>query len=192
VEQHRTERRPADRRPTPDDVALRLVTPRTADELASMGRRVDADDATRCEVRGDLPAEIVAGTASPVQLHVVNRSARPLGTVLPRPVKFGARWFPLAGGAREDRQAGDDGGVIANALVPLPRVVPPGYRTPVDVVLEAPSEPGRYLLRVALHQPKLGWFGVRTQAEVTVVAAPGDPVPAPAPAPGEVSTPSPV
>ena len=192
VEQHRTERRPADRRPTPDDVALRLVTPRTADELASMGRRVDADDATRCEVRGDLPAEIVAGTASPVQLHVVNRSARPLGTVLPRPVKIGARWFPLAGGAREDRQVGDDGGVIANALVPLPRVVPPGFRTPVDVILEAPSEPGHYLLRVALHQPKLGWFGVRTQAEVTVVAAPGDPVPAPAPAPGEVSTPSPV
>jgi hypothetical protein len=143
-------------------------------------------------VRGDLPAEIVAGTASAVRLHVVNRSARPLGTVLPRPVKIGARWFPLAGGTPDDRQTGDDGRVIANPPLPLPRVVPPGYRTPVDVVIEAPPEPGRYLLRVALHQPKLGWFGVRTQAEVTVVAGPGGPAPAPAPAPADASAPLPV
>ncbi|MGH9112205.1 MAG: DUF4915 domain-containing protein [Acidimicrobiales bacterium] len=172
VEQHRNQQRPADRRPTPDDVAVCLVTPRTADELASMGRRLDADDAdgaARCGVRGELPAEIVAGTASSVRLDVVNRTSRPLGTVLPRPVKIGARWFPLdpAGG---DRQVV----TLTNPLLPLPRVVPPGYRTPVDVVVEAPPGPGRYLLRVALHQPKLGWFGVRAQAEVTVVAGPGD------------------
>jgi hypothetical protein len=191
VEQHRTEHRPADRRPTLDDVALRLVTRRVADELASMGGRVDADDATRCEVRGNLPAAIVAGTASSVRLHVVNRSARPLATVLPRPVRIGARWFPLAG-TPDDRQTVENGPVIANPPLPLPRVVPPGYRTPVDVVVEAPSEPGRYLLRVALHQPKLGWFGVRTQAEVTVVDGPGEPEPAPAPAPAEASAPLPV
>lgn len=192
VEQHRTERRPADRRPTPDDVALRLVTPRTAGQLASMGRGFAADDASRCGVRGELPAEIVAGTASSVRLEVVNRSARPLGTVLPRPVRIGARWFPYAGATPDDRQAGGDGRAITNPPLPLPRVVPPGYRTPVDVVIEAPSEPGRYLLRVALHQPKLGWFGVRTQADVTVVAGPGEPAPAPEPAPGDVSTPLPV
>lgn len=190
VEQHRNERRPTDRRPTPDDVAVHLVTPRTADELASMGRRVGAEDAARCGVRGELPAEIVAGTASSVRLDVVNRSARPLGSVLPRPVKIGARWFPVVARTPEGEPAGDDGRAIANPLLPLPRVVPAGYRTPVDVVLEAPPEPGRYLLRVALHQPKLGWFGVRTQAEVTVVAGPGEP--APPPTPGEVSTPSPV
>ena len=54
------------------------------------------------------------------------------------------------------------------------------------------AEPGRYLVRVALHQPKFGWFGVRTQAEVTVVAGPGEPASSPARAPSEVSTPLPV
>ncbi len=191
VEQHRNERRPSDRRPTPDDVAVHLVTARTADELASMGRRVEADDAARCGVRGELPAEIVAGTASSVRLDVVNRSGRPLGSVLPRPVKIGARWFQVAATTPEDEPTGDDGRAIANPLLPLPRVVPPGYRTPVDVVLEAPPAPGRYLLRVALHQPKLGWFGVRTQAGVTVVAGPGnEPVSPPPQAHGLVSAPS--
>jgi hypothetical protein len=36
-----------------------------------------------------------------------------------------------------------------------------------------PGEPGLYEVWVALHQPRLGWFGARIQAEVTVVAPAG-------------------
>ena len=57
-------------------------------------------------------------------------------------------------------------------MTPLPRVVPPGARTEADVLVEAPAEPGRYEVRVALRQPGAGWFGARVQAEVEVKPSP--------------------
>jgi len=78
---------------------------------------------------------------------------------VPRPVKVGARWIPAGGGD-----------AIANPLVPLPRVLPDMASTRVEVPLEVPDQPGPYVVRVALRQPGRGWFGVRIQAEVEVVA----------------------
>jgi hypothetical protein len=178
VDQHRAATRPADRRPTPDDVAVRMVTPRTAAELAALGEPLAADRATRCEVRGDLPATAVAGTVSSVAVEVVNRSAGPLASVLPRPVKVGARWLPLPpGGDGTDGDGADRPGMVANPPVPLPRPLPRGMRTSVEVPLEVPAQPGRYELRVALRQPKLGWFGRRAQAVVEVTASAAASVP---------------
>jgi Domain of unknown function (DUF4915) len=177
VDQHRAATRPADRRPTPDDVTVRMVTPRAAAALAALGEPLAADRAIRCEVRADLPATAVAGAVSSVAVEVVNRSAGPLASVLPRPVKVGARWFPLPpGGSSGNSGNGEEGdgaarpGVVANPPVPLPRPLPPGMRTSVEVPLEVPAEPGRYELRVALRQPRLGWFGRRAQAVVEVTA----------------------
>jgi hypothetical protein len=172
VEQHRTGARPPERRPAPDDAAVRLVTPRAASELAAAGRALDPGRAALCGVRGTLPAEMAAGAVAAAAVEVVNRSGGPLATVPPRPIKLGARWRrPPAEG---DDTGGDDGDDsdddIANPLVPLPRVLPSGTRTTADVPLEAPGEPGRYEVRVALRQPGLGWFGARLQAEVRVVA----------------------
>jgi Domain of unknown function (DUF4915) len=165
VEQHRTGTRPPERRPAPDDAAVRLVTPRAAADLAAAGRALDPGRASRCGVRGTLPAEMAAGAVASATVEVVNRSDGPLATVPPRPIKLGARWRPLpAEGENED----DD---IANPLVPLPRVLPAGTRTTADVPLEAPDEPGRYEVRIALRQPGLGWFGARLQAEVEVLEA---------------------
>ena len=174
VEQHRSGSRPPERRPTPDDAAVRLVTPRAAADLAAAGLALDPGRAARCGVRGRLPAELAAGEVAAATVEVVNRSGGPLATVPPRPIKLGARWRRLPtegeGDGDGDPEGEDEGeGEVANPLVPLPRVLPPGTRTTADVPLEAPAEPGRYEVRVALRQPGLGWFGARLQAEVRVV-----------------------
>src|ERR671918_657985 len=164
VEQQRSARRPAERRPAPPGVAVRLVAPRTAASLAAMGRSIYPDDARRCGVRGTVPAEMVAGTVQPITVEGVNRPSRPIGSVLPRPVKVAARWFPIA--------AGERGTPIPNPRMPLPRVVAAGADLPVDLPLEAPRQPGLYEVWVALHQPRLGWFGGRIQSEGTGIEAP--------------------
>jgi hypothetical protein len=161
VEQHRSPERPPDRRPAPPEAGVRLVTERTAATLATAGTPLDAGTARGLAVRGTLPAQAVAGEVTCVTVEVVNRTDVPLASVLPRPVKVGARWR---------RTTGDDRAAVANPLVPLPRVLPPAMRTPLDVPLEVPSEPGTYEVRVALRQPGLGWLGVRLQSEVVVVA----------------------
>ncbi len=167
VEQHRTADRPPERRPTPDDAAVRLVTPRAAAELAAAGRRLDPEVARRSGVRGTLPGTVVAGSVTALTVQVVNQTGGPLATVPPRPIKVGARWRRLDPG---DGDAPDDPGTT-NPLVPLPRVLPTGTRTAVDVPLEAPGEPGGYEVRIALRQPGLGWFGVRVQGRVEVISA---------------------
>jgi hypothetical protein len=162
VEQYRSARRPAERRPTPSEVAVRLVSPPIAASAAAMGRALESDDARRCGVRGSIPPEMAAGTVHTVALRVVNRSSRPIASLLPRPIKVAARWFRVTEGQR--------GKPRPNPRIPLPRVVPSAGHAPIDVPLEVPAEPGLYEVWVALHQPRLGWFGARVQAEVTVVA----------------------
>ncbi len=164
VEQHRSPERPPDRRPAPRDAGVRLVTARTAAALAAVGRPLDAARARACAVRGTLPREAVAGEVTSVTVEVVNRTDSPLASVLPRPLKVGARWLPTTG---------DDPDTVTNPLVPLPRVLPPGMRMPVEVPLEVPVEPGTYEVRVALRQSGLGWLGVRLQGEVVVAAGDG-------------------
>jgi Domain of unknown function (DUF4915) len=162
VEQFRSARRQPERRPAPADAAVRLVPYRIAGATAAMGSGLGPDDARRCGVRGTVPSEMAAGTVRTVPLRVVNRSSRPIASVLPRPIKVAARWFPVTDGRRGEPHA--------NPRVPLPRIVPAGGHVSVDVPLQTPGEPGLYEVWVALHQPRLGWFGARIQAEVTVIA----------------------
>ena len=181
VEQHRSGGRPHDLHPAPGHVSVRLVTPAVAGRLARMGRPLDPDEARRCEVRAQLGGRVPVGDVRTVRVEVANRSSGPLGSVLPRPVKLGARWFPLDPPAGEPaftvpvgraEPAGEAGSAeaeaVANPLVPLPRVLQPGQRAMVEVPLEVPDVPGAYRLRVALRQPGLGWFGVRAEAVVEV------------------------
>ncbi|MDD9368846.1 MAG: DUF4915 domain-containing protein [Acidimicrobiales bacterium] len=168
VEQHRSSDRTDDRHSTPADVAVQLVTPRTAARLAAMGEPIAPEEANRCGVRGTLPAVVTAGEITTWSVEVLNRSDDPLGTVPPRPVKVGARWFHLADG-RDEPEPDDE--PVANPLGPITHVLPPQMRTEVEVPIEVPDEPGRYEVRIALRQPGLGWFGVRIQSEVTVKAS---------------------
>jgi hypothetical protein len=168
VDQHRAPERPPDRRPAPADAGVRLVTSRTAAALASVGRPLDGAQAARCGVQGMLPATAAAGEVTTWTVELVNRSDGPLATVPPSPVKVGARWFRVAGGAPAPGDAEPE--PIANPLVPIARVVPPRMRTTVRVPIEVPAEEGTYRVRIALRQPGLGWFGVRVDGEVAVKA----------------------
>jgi hypothetical protein len=174
VEQHRSAGRGPEARPTGDGANVRLVAPRAAADLAAAGLPLPAEQARLVGVRGQLPSEAIAAAVEPLEVEVTNRSTGPLVSALPRPIKVGARWLPLGDHELGDGLGEDLGDAIANPVVPLPRLLPAGYRTRMDVPLEVPAQPGRYQLRVALHQAKVGWFGVRAQAEVTVVAGPGD------------------
>jgi hypothetical protein len=175
VDQHRAAARPGDRLPAPADAAVHLVTPRAAAALAAAGERLDDDQARRCGLRGTLPATATAGEVTSWTVELVNRSDLALATVPPRPVKVGARWFRVAdvadgpdGHATEVAHASEAAEPVANPMVPIARVVPPRMRTTLQVPIEVPDEPGRYQVRIALRQPGLGWFGVRTEGEVVV------------------------
>jgi hypothetical protein len=175
VDQHRAAARPGDRLPAPADGAVHLVTPRAAAALAAAGERLDDDQARRCGLRGTLPATATAGEVTSWTVELVNGSDLALATVPPRPVKVGARWFRVAAGpdgpdghATEVAEASEAAGPVVNPMVPIARVVPPRMRTTLQVPIEVPDEPGRYQVRIALRQPGLGWFGVRTEGEVVV------------------------
>lgn len=169
VEQHRAASRAPGRRPTPPGATVRWVTLREARRLARMGIPLDAAEADRCGLRGSLPPAMVAGETATWRVEVVNGTSSPLCTVPPRPVRAGPRWYPLADAG--DTPADGAEPAAAGPLSPIPRIVPPGGRTELDVVVEAPAEPGRYQVRIGLRQPGTGWFGGRAEAEVTVKPA---------------------
>ncbi|HEX6417923.1 MAG TPA: hypothetical protein VFZ77_05490, partial [Acidimicrobiales bacterium] len=93
VEQHLGVGRTAGRRAAAAGATVRLATPRTAAALAAMGELLDADATARCGVRATLPPVVRAGEVTTWRVEVVNQTDGPLGTVAPRPVKVGARWF---------------------------------------------------------------------------------------------------
>jgi hypothetical protein len=169
VEQQRGTLREADQRPTPEAARVRLVPPRIARTLARSGEPLDQDDARALRIVGSLPDRVATGEVRAITVTVENRSAVAVATVVPKPIRIGARWLPLDGAPGED----DPKLVHKRAmglLAPLPRLLHPGDDAATEVVLEAPATPGRYQLRVALHQPGRGWFGRRLQHVVTVTA----------------------
>jgi hypothetical protein len=170
VEQHRGTLREAGQRPTPEGARVRLVPPRVARVLARAGQPLDRDDGRALRVVGRLPDRFTAGEVRTVGVVVENRSRVPVATVVPRTIRVGARWLPADGSA-------DEGHAHEQALrlmSALPRLLHPGERVETEVVLEVPEAPGRYQLRVALHQPGRGWFGRRLQHETTVDATGAD------------------
>jgi hypothetical protein len=169
VEQHRSSGRVVERRPTPPNVRVQLASPRVAAKLAEPGQVLDRATAARCRVTADLPVVVTAGEVQLLPVTVENRSRLAIATVVPKPIRIGARWLRLE--RRRDRNGAppdQPDQTIRNPLAPLPRLVHPGECIETEVVLVAPTQPGRYELRITLSQPGLGWFGRRAQAEVTV------------------------
>jgi hypothetical protein len=184
VDQHRADRRDPSTRAAPESAAVRLTTPRVAASLAAMGRELSTHEARRCGVRGPLVDRITAGIVGTARVVVSNGMERRLGSVPPRIVSVGARWWRLAGpeaGPATYRAAGWGGGDsvdgdLANPRVPLPRVVVPGGRLEMSVPMEAPDAPGTYVVRLGLFQRGTGWFGAPIETLVEVVD-PTDPDP---------------
>lgn len=169
VEQHRGDDRAVDHLSAPEEARVRLVTGHTAAKLAAAGELMESRRGARCTVRGTLPSEPMApGETQELVVRVVNASPLALATVPPFPIRVGARWIRI--------DDGDDGGRFRRgAMSALPRLLHPDEQVEVAVLLTAPDEPGRYEVRLALHQIGRGWFGRRTAGKVRVVAAePGD------------------
>lgn len=173
VDQARAPTLAPDQRPAPARARVALAPARVARPLAALGERLAPEAAGACGLRGRLPTRMTAGTAGVVAVDVVNASPFPLGSVTPKIVRLAARWADADAYADGDIRGGGPprfGGApaLVNPPVPLPRVVFPGDRVRVTVPLEAPDAPGTYVLRVALRQAGLGWFGVRLEATVAV------------------------
>ncbi|MGH9209774.1 MAG: DUF4915 domain-containing protein [Acidimicrobiales bacterium] len=173
VEQHRGGGRVAERQPAPGNVRVQLVGPRVAAKLTEPGQIVDRTTASRCRVYADLPAVAQAGEVRLLVVQVENRSKLALASVVPNPIRIGARWLPLDSGSSRNGASPD--AVVQNPLAPLPRLVHPGETVDVEVALTAPADPGRYELRVTLHQPGFGWFGRRAQTHLDVTPIPATP-----------------
>jgi len=170
VEQHRGTLREAAQRPTPEAARVRLVPPRIARTLARAGQPLDRHDARALRVTGSLPDRMAAAEVRTITVTVENRSTVAVATVVPKTIRVGARWVPLDASPDETDLKLIHKKALA-LLAPLPRLLHPGDDAATEVVLEAPATPGRYQVRVALHQPGRGWFGRRLQHEVTVADA---------------------
>lgn len=224
VEHHRGNVRVTERQPTPPEARVQLVSPRVEAKLAATGQTLDSTVARGCRVEAQLPADVTAGSVQMLPVVVENRSALAIATVVPEPIRLGARWVPLdepetdtetesaaeSGSARgngegrgndtdketvQDVQEGRGEGrggdpdridedrvgvrcqVLHNPMAPLPHLVHPGERAETEIVLAAPDRPGCYDVRVAFHQPGLGWFGRRSRAVVTVLSPDAETLP---------------
>jgi hypothetical protein len=181
VEQQRSTARGDARASTPREARLHLVGTRTAEALAAAGRPLEVREARRLGVHlADADADtdaatdttthelhaFAAGEMRSVRVTVENRSRLTLVTVPPHPIRVGSRWLPIDA---PDAEAAAPKPVTPRPMSALPQLVHPGAQVDVDVLLVAPDEPGRYEVRIALHQKGLGWFGrrARLEAEVT-------------------------
>jgi len=179
VEQHRGDGREVGRASAPPESRLHLVSATTAAKLAASGEVLDARPAGHCRARATLPnMPLRPGEARTTTVAITNGSTLALATVPPHPIRVGSRWIRIdgpAGGEGNGRRRFRRGPMTA-----LPRLLHPGETTDVEVLLVAPDEPGRYEVRIALHQTGRGWFGRRARGVVTVSAD------APGPGPGEL------
>jgi hypothetical protein len=162
VEQYRGQTRPVEQRPTSEEANVHLVNSTVAGKVAAAGQPLRREVADKFRVRADLPTEMHAGEVRIVPVEVQNNSPMPAATVPPNPIRLGARWY-----------LGRDAKPIRNPMSPLPELLHAGDAATTEIVLAAPATPGRYKVRVTLHQPTFGWFGRRTEAEITVVPADG-------------------
>jgi hypothetical protein len=182
VEQHRGDGREAGRASAPADARVHLVTATTAARLAAAGEPIDARPAGRCRAEAVLPAgPLRPGETRLVTVTVTNGSPVALATVPPHPIRVGARWRAADGAPGEGPSEGDGRRRFRRGpMSALPRLLHPGDSAEVEVLLVAPDEPGRYEVRIAIHQAERGWFGRRTRGEVVVAAPEPDPEPDPA------------
>ena len=125
--------------------------------------------ARRCGVRGAIPSEVVRGDgARPSRSRSSTARAAARHRCCPRPIKVGGPVVPLATGPTPRRRR------RPRAQPPRPAPAGRSPRRPWHRRRRAPARcpPSRASTRCGWRSASrgLGWFGVRVQAEVTVVA----------------------
>jgi ubiquinone/menaquinone biosynthesis C-methylase UbiE len=102
--------------------------------------------AMRAEIRvDDAPGMLTAATSATVRAVVTNLSGHPWPAG--RLVKLGNHWY-----SGENLVIQDDG------RTDLPHDVAPGESVPLDLLVTAPSLPGRYLLQLDMVQEFVSWW----------------------------------
>jgi 4-amino-4-deoxy-L-arabinose transferase-like glycosyltransferase len=114
------------------------------------------ESAMRAEINvPDLPAEVHAGEKLGIKVHVVNRGdavwagcERNAG---PLQISLGGRWLDPSGQAISK----DEG------RTPLPADIAPAQAADLQWTIDAPNQPGEYLLELDMLQEKVAWFGLK-------------------------------
>jgi hypothetical protein len=106
-----------------------------------------AETAMQATVVVDAPGHWFAGGAVRLDCRLHNRSDADFPITEPHPVRLGARWIDVATGE-----------LAGSSRAQLTRPLPPGGSVALELALVAPSQPGRYALRVAPVQEHVAWF----------------------------------
>ncbi|MGD1067917.1 MAG: polysaccharide pyruvyl transferase family protein, partial [Vulcanimicrobiaceae bacterium] len=135
------------------DVMFHGVHPLTAEELQDSRRRgIQMQFYVRNERRPEeckitldvpMPEQMRAGTGDSIAYRLTNRAAVELASSAPYTTQLGYRWFDAQGRA-VDAESG--------VGTPLPGALAPGETRAGFIRIVAPSEPGRYQLRVSAVQ----------------------------------------
>ena len=127
-----------------------------------LGNREEIEgDVYDAEVRvGELPQRIPAGGEISVSVEVVNRSGSVWKSTGAARVRLASRWMD---GARGEVVAEGD-----RTELPLPMA--PGEVARVELELQAPERPGRYLLRIEPLVEHVAWFSSRRPDGATEVS----------------------
>jgi 4-amino-4-deoxy-L-arabinose transferase-like glycosyltransferase len=114
------------------------------------------ESAMRAEINvATLPVTANAGEELKIKVHVINRGdvvwagcERSAG---PLQVALGGRWLNPAGQTISKEEG----------RTPLPADIGPSQATDLIWTIDAPSQPGEYLLELDLLQEKVAWFGLK-------------------------------
>jgi hypothetical protein len=127
-------------------------------ELTYLGtaERLERDLYALAWGRVDAPERVSAGAAFTVYTRVRNASRETWPADPPTRVNLSYHW--------EDAEGRE---VVRNGLRTfLERPVPPGARVAVEQTVEAPAEPGRYVLALDLVYEEVAWFSSRNGGDV--------------------------
>jgi hypothetical protein len=175
----------------PELYARRRPAPLPADELAAIGRVLGAADAPRAAVGSvpttsleesdrwwagralspsayaariepfELPSRLLVGETRAVHVRVTNAGSEtwPWGDVGPL-IRCAYRWLHPNGTAA----------VQEGLRTPFTSEVAPGERVVVPLVVQAPEQPGSFVLEFDLVHEHVRWFGATCRIAVTVDA----------------------
>ena len=158
VEHDRTSRRPDGRVPSKTSATREATRTPPSAMLADAGPS-DARDAEASVTAVDRYRWMTAGRHTPFHVLVRNQSARPWpGPDRERPIRLGYRWL------RQDGTT-DLGEGLRTAL---PSLLAPGATSIVPMVVQAPVEPGSYVLEIDVVHEFVRWLECAVAVEIDV------------------------
>jgi len=116
--------------------------------LWAIAEPLDSRDC-RIEIEATLPTALSAKQIARVECSIRNLGGAFLIPAPPNPVEICYRWFD------------DDGNAVGAGTwlhTPLPRIVPPGGKVVLEVMIAPPPETGVFTLRLTLLQEGVWWF----------------------------------